>query len=45
MTSRNESAPTHDAAIEEFRRAAEEHPDWGIDMDAVVESIRYVRGE
>ncbi|MFZ2526705.1 MAG: hypothetical protein WAX14_03470 [Rhodococcus sp. (in: high G+C Gram-positive bacteria)] len=36
--------PTHADALGEFRAAAAEHPDWDIDMDAVLASVRYVRG-
>lgn len=37
--------PTHAEAISEFRDAATQHPEWDIDMEAVLTSIRYVRGE
>lgn len=37
--------PTHADAIAEFETAAAQHPEWNIDMDAVLEAVRYVRSE
>ena len=37
--------PTHAEAIAEFREMAERHPELDIDIDAVLASVRYVRGE